>query len=77
MTCKYCGQECNAGATQKLWTKYGPECKASPSKMHVLISDGVHCVYCGHECRAGNGQKLWTKYGPNCKYSPTGNHVLQ
>lgn len=37
MTYKYCGQECKAGARQKLWTKYGPECKASPSKMHVLI----------------------------------------
>lgn len=77
MTCKYCGEECRAGSSQKLWTKYGPDCKTSPSKKHVLISDGVHCVYCGHECRSNSTQRLWTKYGPACIFSPSKNHSLQ
>lgn len=77
MVCRYCGQECNANSSLNLWTKYGVQCKQSPTKKHVLVSDGVHCVYCGHECKPSSNMRIWTKYGPNCKSSPSNNHTLQ
>jgi|GEM_PF-308551 len=76
MLCKFCGQECKAGATLKLWTKYGPACKGSPSGNHVIVSDGLHCVYCGHECKPIS-TGLITRYGKQCPHSPTGKHALQ
>lgn len=76
MVCRFCGQECTANSSLKLWTKYGPACKSSPSQKHVLVSDEVHCVYCGHDCKpVSNG--ILTKFGKQCTHSPTGKHSLQ
>lgn len=76
MICRFCGQACTAGSSQKLWTKYGPACKGSPSKKHILISDGVHCIYCGHECKPVS-TGLITKFGKQCLNSPSKKHSLQ
>lgn len=76
MICRFCGQECNAGSSQKLWTKYGPSCKGNSSGKHVLISDGVHCVYCGHECKPVS-TGIITKFGKQCPNSPSKKHSLQ
>ena len=76
MVCRFCGQECTAGSSQKLWTKYGIICNESLSKKHILISDGVHCIYCGHECKPVS-TGLITKFGKQCPNSPSKKHSLQ
>jgi len=76
MVCRFCGQECTANSSQKLWTKYGPACKGNSSGNHVLVSDGVHCIYCGHECKPVI-DGIITKFGKQCPNSPSKKHSLQ
>ncbi|EFW37179.1 hypothetical protein DWQ65_05815 [Treponema phagedenis] len=75
MKCRYCGKDVKTVGSI-LSSSFGQRCDPSPTKKHVLLTDGIRCVYCGRETKTV-GSRLTTSFGERCSASPTGKHVLQ
>lgn len=75
MICRYCGEQLQA-RTHTLWSKYGKNCKESPTKLHIAMPEPMTCVYCGDPLRSMS-QKLVSSVGERCAASPTKKHCLQ
>ncbi|MGP1530072.1 MAG: hypothetical protein ACTTI3_07010 [Treponema sp.] len=75
MKCRFCGKDIKPIGSG-LTSSYGQLCRASPTKKHVALSDGVHCIHCGRSVKS-LGNYLVTEYGQKCRESPTEKHILQ
>lgn len=74
MTCKYCGKEAR-NSSSTLVAGGSSICQSSPTKKHVLVSDGKHCVFCGKETR--NSSSTLVAGGSSlCPASPSKKHQL-